>query len=173
MLNHNIFLNYPNEVFIETGCLKGASIKRALDASFSQIFSIELSEKYYKFCKNRFKSNKNVELILGDSYIELPNLLKRIRSRVTFWLDGHWSMGDTALGKYSSPLMQELNAIKEHFISDHTIIIDDMRCWSKEKNGDFNTEDILNSLYSINPDYKIKYEDGHGSAKNDILIAYI
>ena len=98
MLNRNIFLNYPNEVFIETGCLKGASIKRALDASFSQIFSIELSEKYYKFCKNRFKNNKNVELILGDSYIELPNLLKRVRSRVTFWLDGHWSMGDTALG---------------------------------------------------------------------------
>jgi len=100
----------------------------------------------------------------------LPDLLKEIDEPATFWLDGHHSAGDTAFGDYRAPLIQELDAIKNHPIKNHTILIDDMRCW-QTPNPDlgFWKEDIFNMLNEINPDYEISYLDGY--CKDDILAA--
>jgi hypothetical protein len=102
----------------------------------------------------------------------LPDILKKIDSPITFWLDGHHSCGDTALGEHWAPLMQELDVIKEHPLNTHTILIDDMRCWEKpsEVHGFFK-DDIFKKLREINPNYKFTYEDGH--VPNDILVAHL
>lgn len=167
-----IFAKYQNKFFIETGSYLGDGIKQAISAGFNKIISIELADKYYTHCKQIFASNPNVEIIKGDSYKVLPNIIKDITVPITFWLDGHHSCGDTALGDYWAPLIQELEVIKNHSIKTHTIIIDDMRCWTEpnEVHG-FYTLDIINKLNEINPEYKLVYE--FGSQENDILVAHI
>lgn len=168
----NIFKDYMNPIFFETGSYLGSSIQLALDSGYQKIYSIELSQHYYNLCKDKFKNFDNVNLILGDSCEKIFENIKDIDQNITFWLDGHYSCGNTALGKYWTPLMQELEQIKNHHIKTHTIIIDDMRCW-KEVNPvhGFTTEDIIKKLYEINPDYKINYIDG--TEKDDILVCKI
>lgn len=165
------FKKYPNNYFIETGSYTGDGIQNAIDAGFRCVFSIELSDKYYDLCVNRFMNNNKVNIIKGDSYKVLPTLLKNINTSVTFWLDGHHSCGDTALGDYWSPLMQELEVIKNHHIKTHTIMIDDMRCWENPNpvHG-FDKNDIFRILKEINSEYEFIFEDGEFS--KDILVAF-
>ena len=166
------FKKHMNEVFIETGSYLGDGISQALNAGFKKVISIELSDKYYQYCSDLFKQHLNVQIIKGDSYKMLPEIIKDIDVPITFWLDGHHSCGDTGLGDYWVPLIQELDVIKNHPIKTHTIMIDDMRCWLEpnEVHG-FCTSDIINKLKEINSDYKLTYQDG--SQENDILIAHI
>lgn len=116
-----------NDVFIETGSFTGDGIQAAINLGFKEIHSIELAEKYYELCKEKFKNYQNVHLHLGDSGIYLEEILKNINTGVTFWLDGHYSTLDTACAdNYVSPIQQELNIIKKYNHKNHVILIDDM-----------------------------------------------
>jgi hypothetical protein len=170
--NTENFKKFPNETFIETGSFYGEGIQQAIESGFEKIISIELSPKYFSICVNRFNLNPNVKIVFGDSYKILPEILPKINSRITFWLDGHNSGEDTAHGDFLAPLIQELNVIKNHHIKDHTIMIDDMRCWRDydPKHG-FEEKDLIKILKEINSDYKLEYLDGY--EKNDILVAHI
>ncbi len=170
--NSENFRRFPNKYFIETGSFTGDGINQALEAGFQNVISIELSDKYFKECSDRFSGDSRVKVVKGDSYKMLPDVLREIDEPATFWLDGHHSCGDTALGDYWAPLMQELNAIKDHDIKNHTLLIDDMRCWQEPNpvHG-FWKEDIFNILKEINPDYQISYLDG--CCENDILVASV
>lgn len=164
------FKKYLNPCLVETGSYTGDGIQDALDAGFERVVSIELSEKFYKRCVERFKNNPNVVIIHGDSADVLYDAIKSISTPITFWLDGHWSDGETAYGKKNSPLMEEFAQIAKHHIKNHTILIDDMRCWVKEDPEiQFGEEDLKKMILSINPTYQFSYEDGH--IPNDILVA--
>lgn len=176
--NTQLFKKYKNNnIFIETGSLVGQGIEQALEAGFDKILSIELSEWHYVVCMNKFYSNSKVNLFLGDSSVILKNIIDQIDQPATFWLDGHYSGGNTAKGEKESPLMEELEIIKNHKIKNHTIIIDDMRCWIKNNNTCFFDKlDIENKLKEINPNYILLYENGVQEKNifpNDILIATI
>lgn len=169
MLKTNIFEKYNyNNIFIETGSYLGDGIQLAIDANFKNIYSIELSDKYYNISKDRFKERLNVEIIKGDSAIVLKDTIENINESITFWLDGHYSCSDTARGIYRIPLMQELEHIKNHKIKSHTILIDDMRCWQEpNKEHGFYIDDIIKYLEIMN--YEIMgYEDG--IEKNDVMV---
>jgi hypothetical protein len=166
----NLFKKFLKRVFIETGSYRGDGIQLALDAGFEQVYSIELGIDLYINCTYRFAGIDKVHLLNGDSAVTLPSLLNDIDEPVTFWLDGHYSGGDTVLGSCNSPLLQELEAIKNHKIKTHTIMIDDLRCWVKEVHG-FNTNDLIQKLEEINPDYSFDFEDGH--VAKDILVAWM
>lgn len=170
--NTENFKKHKTDLFIETGSFVGHGIQQALDAGYGKVISIELSDKYFEYSKNRFVSDSRVTIVQGDSYKVLPEILEGVDIKATFWLDGHHSCGDTALGDYWAPLMQELDAIKEHPIKDHTIMIDDMRCWENPNpvHGFFK-DDIYKKLEEINPAYKFEFLDGH--QENDILVAYV
>lgn len=168
---NNLFEKYKNtQYFFETGSHIGEGIQKAINAGFTHIMSTELAPRYHNYCVNRFTNNKNVHLYLGDTEDMMENLISKINEPITFWLDGHNSGGDTAWGKHESPLMQELEIIKRHPIKTHTIIIDDLRCWEKP-HYDFDKQDIINFVKTINPDYRILYENGH--VENDIMVAHI
>jgi hypothetical protein len=169
-----LFQKYPNPVWVETGSWHGDGIQQALDAGFKNIYSIELSHELYLRCCDRFKDVPGVTLIEGDSCTALAELLSTIKESITFWLDGHFSGGDTVLGKYKSPLMQELDAIARHPLKNHTIIIDDLRDWYVGNTG-FNLDMIKKKIKSINPDYSFTFADNQTDVdtrfKDDILIA--
>jgi len=171
--NTETFKKYKtNNIFIETGSYIGDGINQAIEAGYNKIISIELGHQLYEGCVKRFKDNDIVSLFQGDSSDVLNLILKDINSPATFWLDGHWSGGITARGKLISPIMQELDIIKNHTINTHTILIDDMRCWQHEwKDFSFGKDEIEQKVKQINDKYIIEYVDGH--IPNDILVAYV
>lgn len=168
-----LFQKYKNEnkCLIETGSYTGDGIQKALDAGYEQIYSIELSAKYYQICKDRFSSNSQVMVLWGDSGKILSQVLESIQEPITFWLDGHSMLLDTAKGDTMTPILEELEAIRSHSIKTHTILIDDIRLFGTWIFDLINLDTIIHKLREINPNYTIVFEDGY--QKNDILVAFI
>lgn len=116
---------------VETGTLYGDMVE-AMKNDFDRIYSIELSTELYEEAKERFQKEENIELIHGDSGIELKNVIKKINQPTLFWLDGHYSGGVTAKGNNDTPIYEELNHILNAEDRDHVIIIDDARLFGSD-----------------------------------------
>jgi hypothetical protein len=120
-------------IFVETGSWMGSGIISALDVGFKKIFSIELSEKYWKICAERFSKHDDVVCLWGDSSKVLPELIKNYDSKIFFHLDAHYDGGDTATSGEGvgfgngCVLEHEFEAIKNHPIDDHILLVDDFR----------------------------------------------
>ena len=139
------------KIFVESGTYLGETIFE-MEKYFNELHTIEINEKFYNNVKNKYNGNK-VNFYLGaseDKLIEICNLLKE---NAIFFLDGHWSAGDTGKGEKDCPLVEELNIINELFKYNGIIIVDDVRLFGKGPNkGDeiCNWEDInVNNLLSI------------------------
>jgi len=169
---HNIFGNHISSsgILIESGSYLGNGIELGLEY-YKQIHSIELSEHYYQHCRYRFSGNDKVHLYLGDSGEKICDILNYINSPVTFWLDGHYSGGDTEKGIDSSPLIRELKCISQHHIKNHIILIDDIRQFSTEHFDNLSLLEVMKTISSINPLYTFKLENGY--IEHDILVAKV
>lgn len=158
----------PSGIFIETGAESGTGIQQALDAGYEQIYSIELVERSFLYCYNKFKNEPKVKMIFGDGALQILWLLERIKSPATFWLDGH--------GVDDYPVLKELESISKHHIKTHTILIDDLRLFNLERHG-LDLESITGRIQEINPNYSFSFadgQDGYGTpVKDDILISQI
>lgn len=170
------FTTYWNPVFVETGSADGTGILAALRNGFPMVYSIELSVEYFNRCKLRFYNRKRrVRLFQGSSQEMLPIVLSKINEKCTFWLDAHYCGGSSGGQGGPVPIMDELKAIKNHHIKDHTILIDDIRLL-REENGEwdyinFTLKDVEDMIYSINPKYQIIYI--FGIVEGDILVAKV
>lgn len=172
-------LKYRNPVFVETGTNMGYGVRCAVDAGFKKIYSIELSRDLYGKCNLMYKKEiqkGNVELFLGDSGVLLADVLKKVDSRATFWLDAHYSGPgtDTVQGDEDVPLFRELNIIEKHHVKTHTILIDDVRDFGGNDGVNWSAirlDSVVEKLKKINPDYRIFFE--RGSIPNDVLVAEI
>lgn len=165
------------KVFVESGTHIGGTVRVAINAGFKQIYTIELAKHFYDQAVVNFASNKNVFPIFGDSVKEIPKILAKVNQPCVFWLDGHWSKGDTARGPVDVPLYQELDAIKTHGLKGHTILIDDVRLMGAEWE-DISLDVVKQKLLDINPKYKFVFENGwmpgeNRILKNDILVAIV
>lgn len=169
-----VFRKYPNPIFLETGSYNGDGIAYALKCGFERVISIEIDEAWYAKCLNKYAGNNKVELYHGDSQLLLTGILTTVNRPCTFWLDAH-VINKKQLPKLNNPvpLIQELNVIEEHVHHKnlkHTILIDDIRNFDREKGwNNITLEDIVSKLYEINPDYTIEYV--FGVQENDILTA--
>lgn len=114
-------------VFVETGTFKGDTIENVKEY-FTEIHSVELSEEYYNFCKERFKNNSVVKLYLDNSADFLSKIQTSLSKKsVLYWLDAHWCVADKAAGEKSQcPLLDEIKAIKS-LNKKSVILIDDAR----------------------------------------------
>ena len=75
----------------------------------------------------RFKKNKQVHILEGDSAQKLSVVLGRLSHPALFWLDAHYSGGDTAKGENETPIQKELHDIFQNPLKDFVILIDDAR----------------------------------------------
>lgn len=116
---------FSTPTLIETGTYLGEMIY-VMRKKFRRIISIELDDVLYRRAAERFKKYSHITIVLGDSASVLPQILQNEKTRCLFWLDGHYSGGDTARGKQETPIIDELQHIK---ISgdNHVILIDDAR----------------------------------------------
>lgn len=112
--------------FVETGTYQGKMVD-AVKNYFTNIYSIELGEELYKKAQEKFSGYKNIKLFHGDSAVLIPTIISKINQPILFWLDAHYSGGETARGTLDTPIEKELQFIFDHPIKDHTILIDDAR----------------------------------------------
>ncbi len=168
------FERFPNYYFVETGTYGGDGIRFALRAGFSEIHSVEIDHTFYNKARQSFARFPHVHLHLGDSGKILFDVIKDLNKPITFWLDGHRGWPDPNGGK-NTPLLEELDQIKQHYIKNHTIIIDDMHCCETILFDNLTRADIEQKVREINPDYCIIYVAGGDDAEypNNIMVAYI
>lgn len=113
------------KTLVETGTYKGQMVK-AMKNKFYKIFSIEIGDELYKKAAENFSGDKHVKIIHGDSGSILEELAVKIQEPAVFWLDAHYSGGDTARGPKDTPARDELEIILDRN-QDDVILIDDAR----------------------------------------------
>ena len=110
---------------IETGTYRGDSAL-SFAQFFDRVHTIELSDEWFRFSRDRLAPYPTVTCHHGDSAEVLAALLPSISEPVLFFLDAHYSGGPTALGREQKPLLRELEAICDRRQKD-ILIIDDVR----------------------------------------------
>lgn len=161
LLKQKILKGYASEyglsILVETGTYMGEMVE-ALRESFGKVYSIELSEEFTQRARRYFRKRKNVKILQGDSGEVIGELLKEIDQPTLFWLDGHWSEDQTARGKKSTPIMEELDHILRAKDLRHVILIDDARAFGKSE--DYPTIDELTTfLHSLRRNIDVFVED--------------
>ena len=142
-----LFEKYKSDftVFFETGTHLGTSVQAAYDLGFERIVSIEIQERFYDYCMQRFQpldAWEQIKLFLGRSEDNIEKLtLEWVNGRALFWLDAHETY---------SPYKIEIEAILKHPRKDHVIIIDDIGYYH------IDTKWIKEKLLEYNPNYKFK-----------------
>lgn len=147
---------YKYKYFVETGTYLGETPLK-LSSLFGNLFTIELDKTLFEKAKSRLKFHQNIECLFGDSKDVLPIIIQKLEAPAIFWLDGHYSGGNTASGEFKSPLLLEINAIGNSKINYHIIIIDDISDFSITE-GNAPLSDVLSTIEKINPGYKFYFD---------------
>jgi hypothetical protein len=142
---------------IETGTYLGEMVEGTRDA-FSQIISIELDDMLWQRARHRFAAHPHIATLHGDSAAVLPQVLNQCREPCLFWLDAHYSGGFTGRGPLDTPIMHELDAIFEHPVRNHVLLIDDARCFNGE-HGYPRLADLRAALLARRPDWSFQVEN--------------
>jgi hypothetical protein len=153
--------NLQNSIWIETGTFRGTSTI-FLSKIADNVVTLEPVREFYEDVKERLKNLKNVTFINKTSEEGIEEAIKNIpdNKNVCFWLDGHFSEGNTFLGEKHSPIEYELAIIENHLnrLKDVRILVDDFRLfqnydkeniypskfflvdWAKKNNMNFEVE---------------------------------
>ena len=141
---------------IETGTFMGDMVD-AQKTRFKNIISIELGVDLFKNASKRFRNDKNVLIVQGDSGKVLSKILLDINEPAIFWLDGHYSAGATAKGDKECPIFEELSSIFSSKKFNHILLIDDARCFIGK--GDYPTiEKLTEYIRSKNEKYQVEIQ---------------
>ena len=117
------------DTFVETGTYLGDTVS-AVSHEFSRIYSIELQPSLYEQAMRRFANFDHIHIINGDSGQILPEILAQNQNPCLFWLDGHYSGGNTGRGTKDTPIVEEMQCILSHGIERHVVLIDDARLFT-------------------------------------------
>lgn len=138
-------------VFVETGTLIGGMVEIIARLGV-KCYTIEIDEAYNKRARSVLGNRSNIEFLLGDSGVVMPQLLAKLDEPAVFWLDGHYSGGATGKGEADTPISDELNAILNHPLKTHIILIDDAREFTDQH--DYPALSSLLARFDDNPHYE-------------------
>ena len=156
--------------FIEAGRVSPNSVHETFKDVYKTYHTIEIVERFYNKTKQRFDNpniGHNIVFHLGHSPVMIEKILNQIDEPVTFWLDAHYQGGQQP-GDTKAPIKDELNVIKNHYIKNHMIMIDDVRLFRQYGTS---VNEVTTMLLEINPDYTI--ERKLGIIEDDVIVAYI
>ena len=138
-IKNSVFSRHTDDstVWIETGTYKGTSTK--FFSKYSKfVHTIEPDYNLWSSTKNELnnKGYKNIAFYNGTSEEMLDKVLNDIKGqKLSIWLDGHWSGGDTFLGNNPTPVLEELKILKKYVqkFNKISILIDDIRDFNNYK----------------------------------------
>lgn len=111
--------------FVETGTFQGNTTRWAAEI-FESVHTIELAKVLYDSYHEDLEKIPGVKPHFGDSAEVMPEIVRTLGGEAAlFWLDGHWSGGDTAGEEQECPIMDELLCLKDRH--QDLILIDDAR----------------------------------------------
>lgn len=144
---------------IETGTNRGWGAYR-WSMFFDEVHTVELSEALYNDAIATYGHVDNITFYNNTSENFLAEILPTQNKPCVIMLDAHASGGDTVfddkVGRFGSPILHELNMIKEHsVVNNHIILIDDLDDCD-EISSYPSKDEIENMLLSINPNYHIE-----------------
>ncbi len=162
IIKQQTLISYANKyglkILVETGTYYGYMVE-AMQKHFDHIYSIELSSELHNLAKSKLYRIKHIELIHGDSGIELKKVVNKIDENALFWLDGHYCCGElTAKGDKYTPIFQELEHIFSSKIRGHVVIIDDARCFETDPSYP-GIDELINFIRSRRTDVNIEILD--------------
>lgn len=132
----SVLSNYslPQGIWIETGTYKGETT-RFLATLGPRVHTIEPGRELVEMAR---KANLGDNVVIHEGLSEdvLPSLLEGLSGHVNFWLDGHWSSGDTFRGPVDTPVEAELAEISRNLwrLSSVAVFVDDFRCFVNWEN---------------------------------------
>lgn len=144
--------------FLETGTSYGATII-SIYQYFSKLWTVELSEELYNISKQNIKNIPHCTQVFGDSLIEVPKFLQSLdeNQKIFFWLDAHYSSGNTTKNHLDCPLIEECVLIDKNYKSNSGIVvIDDVRLFETNVNEDWSYISELGVRSSFN-NFNIDY----------------
>jgi hypothetical protein len=109
---------------VETGTYLGEGARR-LARIFPKVITIELSDEMCAQAQSALRAERSIEVLCGDSRSVLPELVDPAAATL-FFLDGHWSAGNTACGDLECPVLAELEVLRGGNPND-CFVIDDAR----------------------------------------------
>jgi len=173
-----VLKNYPNSVFIETGTYWGGGIFAALRANvlgagFEKIYSIEIDRYRFEDAVKLFEKNTNVIIIYGDSRVKLKEVLEEVSEPATIFLDAHFNRGEVEYFE-ECPILEELEAIKQHHIKSHTILVDNRHSFLNDLGmSGIKQKTIIRHLKNINENYEITTDYGYipKRTNDEIIVA--
>ena len=111
--------------FVETGTFEGKTAAWAA-GHFDGVTSIELSPELHRRAAARHADLPNVRFVQGHSGERLREVVEGLGGPGLFWLDGHYSGGETAGESDECPVLAEIAAI-DASETEHFLFIDDAR----------------------------------------------
>jgi len=164
--------DYKNySCFIETGTSVGTTIFN-VEPFFQKLHTIEISEMYYEYAKSRYRGDK-INFILGDSSKVFKDLLPTIKDKTIFFLDGHYSSGNTGRGTKDVPLIEEIININDLYKNEGLLIIDDVRLFGTNVTEDWSSINKNTIIEILKDRIEDVYELDSNLAKGDRLIIKI
>jgi hypothetical protein len=145
----NIISNFTQlqsiKSFYESGTYYG-STSIEMQPHFNQIITVEVSVNLYKNYHQKLSAFPNISHINGASEDILYDVLNINHNEFIFFLDGHYSSGDTGSSNIEVPLLEELNCINKLYKKNGLIIIDDFNLFETTSAEDWSNITINNVI---------------------------
>lgn len=109
--------------FVETGTFHGATARWAAE-HFPAVVTIEAAPALHERARRKSSTFRNIDFRLGDSRAHLRALVAD-PAPTLYWLDAHWSGGDTAGAADQCPVADEIAIVAAR--DDAFILVDDAR----------------------------------------------
>jgi len=116
---------YQIRFFVETGTFIGNTAYWA-SQNFERVFTVEFAEAIYRRATERYGHVDNISFLYGHSREKLQTIVSQLDAPALFWLDAHWSGGQTYGERDECPVLDEI-AIINRSGRDSYILIDDAR----------------------------------------------
>jgi len=126
--------------------------------NYSEVDSLIRSDAEITIATDELLTVKNVKIIQGDSGDIIGELIREIKQPALFWLDGHYSAGDTAKGEKSTPVLKELKHILSAKDLRHVILVDDARAFGKAEDYP-SLEELQDFVISLRKNVEIINKD--------------
>ena len=92
---------------------------------------VEVEPRLAAWARVRFDGVANVRVVEGDSEQLMTGLIAELDQPALFYLDRHYSGGQTGKGQHETPVVKEVEAILRDAPNGSFVIIDDARSFGR------------------------------------------